>query len=83
MFTMAAFIQNFLTVLLATTNDFFFSSFDFSLHECAVTLYLPTGVLSPIDDEEYAAIKTIHKQLDDNADGSVDLSESAEVGIMC
>ena len=37
------------------------------------------GVASPIDDVEYAAIKTIHKQLDDNADGSVDLSESAEV----
>lgn len=37
------------------------------------------GVVSPIDDVEYAAIKTIHKQLDDNADGTVDLSESAEV----
>ena len=31
------------------------------------------------EDVEYAAIKTIHKQLDDNADGNVDLSESAEV----
>jgi hypothetical protein len=36
-------------------------------------------VFSPSDDIEYAAIKTIHKQLDDNADGSVDFSESAEV----
>lgn len=47
-------------------------------------LHVPTGV-SPIDDTEYAAIKTIHRQLDDNADGSVDLSESAEVsrGILC
>lgn len=36
-------------------------------------------MLSPVDDGEYAAIKTIHRQLDDNADGSVDLSESAEV----
>lgn len=42
-----------------------------------IVLALPwqTGV----DDGEYAAIKTIHRQLDDNADGSVDLSESAEV----
>jgi len=31
------------------------------------------------DDYEYAAIKTIHKQLDDNADGSVDFKESEEV----
>ena len=31
------------------------------------------------DDNEYAAIKTIHKQLDDNADGSVDFKESEEV----
>ena len=37
------------------------------------------GVFSPSDDNEYAAIKIIHKQLDDNADGSVDLSESEEV----
>ena len=36
---------------------------------------------SPIDDGEYAAIKIIHKQLDDNADGSVDFSESAEVSV--
>lgn len=36
-------------------------------------------MFSPSDDIEYAAIKTIHKQLDDNADGSVDFSESAEV----
>ena len=32
------------------------------------------------EDVEFAAIKTIHRQLDDNADGSVDLSESSEVG---
>ena len=39
-----------------------------------------TGITSPSgDDIEYAAIKTIHKQLDDNADGSLDFSESAEV----
>ena len=31
------------------------------------------------DNSEFAAIKTIHKQLDDNADGSVDFSESEEV----
>lgn len=36
-------------------------------------------MLSLSDDVEYSAIKTIHKQLDDNADGSVDFSESAEV----
>jgi len=30
---------------------------------------------------EYAAIKAIHKQLDDNADGNVDFSESAEVRV--
>ena len=38
------------------------------------------GVFSPSDDNiEFAAIQIIHKQLDDNADGSVDFSESAEV----
>ena len=32
------------------------------------------------EDVEFVAIKMIHRQLDDNADGNVDLSESSEVG---
>ena len=39
--------------------------------------------LGASEDVEYAAIKTIHKQLDDNADGNVDLRESAEVSLVC
>lgn len=31
------------------------------------------------EELEFAAIQAIHGQLDDNADGSVDLSESSEV----
>ena len=46
------------------TIDFFFCSGAFS----------PSG-----DDVEFAAIKLIHNQLDDNSDGSVDFTESAEV----
>lgn len=52
-----------------------------ALSFCANGIVLILGVLSQIGDTEYAAIKAIHKQLDDNADGSVDLSESAEVSI--
>lgn len=46
------------------------------MHACPCA---DADVISPSDDIEYAAIKTIHKQLDDNADGSLDFSESAEV----
>lgn len=44
--------------------------------------FIIIGLFSPSDDNEYVAIKTIHKQLDDNADGSVDFSESAEVSVV-
>ena len=40
---------------------------------------LITAVLILNEDQEFAAIQAIHGQLDDNADGSVDLSESSEV----
>ncbi len=41
--------------------------------------------LAPItlsDDNEFAAIKFIHRQLDDNADGSVDFKESEAVNVI-
>lgn len=38
-----------------------------------------SGAFSLSDDTEFAAIKSIHNQLDDNADGSVDFRESEEV----
>lgn len=40
-----------------------------------------TDVLVLNDEYEFAAIKAIHGQLDDNEDGSVDWSESSEVCI--
>lgn len=36
-------------------------------------------VLALNDELDFAAIQSIHGQLDDNADGSVDLRESQEV----
>ena len=40
-------------------------------------------MLSLSDELEFAAIQAIHRQLDDNEDGKVDLSESEEVGTHC
>ena len=40
------------------------------------------GAFSLNDDVEFAAIKSIHNQLDDNADGSVDFQESEEVSTL-
>ena len=39
-------------------------------------------VLALSDELEFAAIQTIHSQLDDNSDGKVDRSESEEVLIL-
>lgn len=47
-------------------------------HDCRVLIHF-LGAFSLSDDSEFAAIKTIHKQLDNNADGSVDFRESEEV----
>ncbi len=38
------------------------------------------GVLVVDEESEFTAIKGIHWQLDDNADGAVDFQESEEVG---